>query len=548
MDAALPLLFDLFVILTAAAAAATLCRLVGVSMLIGYLLVGTFVGGLLLQPNAHSNAQVEVIAELGVLLLLFSVGLEFTLDDLRRMRRILLLGGSLQMALAAGAVTLVGWLFGLAWRPALLIGFAVALSSTVLVFKALGESGMSSTAPGRAALGVLLFQDMALVPLLLVLPLLTGQGKAASLSGYVRLALVSLGVIGGVLVLRYVIARWLVPLLSRLRSPEVVVLLALVVLVGLTLASVGLGLPAAIGAFAAGLVFSGNRLTAQVDALLLPFREAFAAVFFVSLGLLFDPQVIAADAPRVLAALVGVIAIKSTAAAVALRVAARLPWRAAWGLGLGLAQVGEFAFVLLLEALQSQVLEPAHYNRVLALSLGSLLLTPALLRFGLRWSERQLAQPPVRGDLVPVDARRALVIGAGPVGRQIAGQLEQRGIDVTIVDLSQVNLHAPAQQGFHTVAGDASDPALLRRAGAGECEMIVVCLPNDPNTIAVAAACRAVNPRARILARCRYLVNRGKVRRAGADLVMSEEGLIAEALIARLQPAEAPPDHPSAAG
>ena len=210
----------------------------------------------------------------------------------------------------------------------MLIAAAVSFSSTVLVFKALSEWGHSSLPHGRRAIGILLFQDAALIPLLLLVPLLTGTGEAAGPIKYVLLAVTSLLFVGAVVGLRYVLAQWVIPLFASYRSPELVVLFTLVSLGGVTLAAYTVGLPPAIGAFAAGLMFSGNRWTRQIDALVLPFRETFAVVFFVSLGLLFEPRLVWSEPLVMLAGLAGLIAVKASAAP---RTPTDRPWLATGG-------------------------------------------------------------------------------------------------------------------------------------------------------------------------------------------------------------------------
>ncbi|MBN2022263.1 MAG: cation:proton antiporter [Pirellulales bacterium] len=528
-DLVVRLVGSLLVVLAAGLAAGAVCRRLGVSMLVGYLLVGTVLSAAVPGWPGENAHEMEYLAQAGVLLLLFSIGIEFSLAELRRLLRPMLVGGAAQMLLVAGPVAGVLLLRGHGWQSAVLLGAALGFSSTVLVFKALEEWGQTASSHGRRAVAILLFQDAAVVPLLLVIPLLTGQGEAAISLAVAELGLTSLLFLVAVPVARRLIIRWVAPWLARLRSVELVVLFALVVLSGSALASYGLGLPPMVGALAAGLALNGNRLTRQIDAVLLAFRETFAAVFFVSLGTLIRFDALAAMPWMCLGALAGVLALKTTSAAAAMRLA-KLPWKGAWGMGLGLAQIGEFSFVLLVVGAQAGLITPAVYNLVLFVAVATLVLTPQLLKYGLRLAETGspvgheiTILAPARNDDIP----QAVVIGIGPIGARAASQLETKGYDVCLVDLSPVNLHPFAQQGFRTVVGNASETPILRRAGADHCALAVVTVPDDRAARRIVAAIRRANRAATILVRCRFQASVARLRAAGATDIFSEETEVA---------------------
>ncbi len=525
------LVYDLFIILAAGLLAGIVARRLGFSMLVGYLLAGAVIGPGTLGLVAGGGEEIEQLAHVGALLLLFAIGIEFSLEELVRLSRYFAVGGSLQMVLVATPVAAVCLWFEVPWRSALFIGAVVALSSTVLVFRALAEWGETASPPGRRAIGILLFQDVALVPLMLLVPLLAQTEAKPGPWDYVLLTANSVAFVAAVLVLRRVFASWVVPLLIRLRSVELVILFGLIVLVGFCLGAAAAGLPAALGAFAAGLALSGNRLTGQVDALILPYRESFGVVFFVSLGTLFDPRVLINGPLILLGVLLGVLVIKIAGATIALR-ATGLPWRAAAGMGLGLAQLGELSFVLLLEGSHVGLIGAEAYNRLLFLAIGTLIFTPPLLRIGLTWARRTL---PAGHDLeadagrLPTVPQEAIVVGLGPIGRQAASQLEIMGIDVCLIDESPVNLYVFAQQGFRTISGDAREEEVLDRADAAHTRLAIICVPDDPIAGQIVKTLHEMNPTCTIVVRCRYQVNTSALRRAGASEVISEE---AEASVA----------------
>jgi CPA2 family monovalent cation:H+ antiporter-2 len=315
-----------------------------------------------------------------------------------------------------------------------------------------------------------------------------------------------------------------------------VILFTLVSLVGVTLAAYQLGLPPAIGAFAAGLIFSGNRWTKQIDALILPFRETFAAIFFVSLGLLFEPQSLLREPLLMASLLLGLIVLKAAAAIAALRLTG-LGWRAAAGMGIGLAHVGEFAFVLVLLGLEAGVIGESDYQRIVALAIGSLMLTPVLLKTGLRWTQsgREANETPDHAAQRSHGEQEAIVVGAGPIGRQVCSVLETMGKDVCLVDLSSINLHEYAQSGFRTVAGDATDASTLELAGGESASLAIVCVPDDEAAARIVSALRRMNSDCVVMVRCRYQANASKLTRSGASKVISEEAEAANAIVKILE-------------
>ena len=535
------LIHDLLMILTAGLLAGLVCRALRVSVLIGYLIVGAILGRGSLGWVLDREHQLEHFTEIGVFLLLFSIGLEFSLDDMRKLGRNLCIGGLMQMLLVAIPVAFLLLQFlDFTFQASILVASAVAFSSTVLVFKSLAEWGQSEQPHGRRAIGILLFQDAALVPLLLLIPLLTDKDSTVGAAAYATLALISLAFVLSVIVLRHCLGRWLIPVLAKYRSPDLVILITVVCLSAVTLAAYHVGLPPAVGAFAAGLIFNGNRWTRQIDALVLPFRETFAAVFFVGLGLMFDPRVVWENPGLLVGALLLLIGIKSLAATLSLRMTG-LPWIRSAGMGLGLAHVGEFAFVLLLVAVEAELIDDLTYQRVIAVSVGSLILTPTLMNFGLRTSRSSHTvekTSDVYGDHAEEGPRVAEVIGAGPVGRQVASQLEMTGFDVGLVDLSPINLHSFALQGFRTTVGDASKLNTLEHAEVDRCDLAVVCVPDDHAALRIVKSLRRVNRRMQVVVRCRYQTNAAKLIRTGANHVVGEDAVASTALLQTLQSIE----------
>ncbi len=535
------LVANLLLVLAAGFISGAVCKRTGVSMLVGYLAIGAVIGPEGLGLLSHESRELEYLARLGALLLLFSIGIEFSPTELARQGRAFFVGGSLQMTLVALPAIGVALLMGAELRAAVLVGGAVALSSTVLVFKALEEWGQASSPHGRRAIGILLFQDVALVPLMLLVPLLAGAPEGPGLAAWGLLAMKSLVFLAGVLTVRLAVERWGVDFLHGLASVELIVLFALIALGAACLPAYAMNLPPALGALAAGIVLSGNRLSAQFDALMLPFRETFAVVFFVSLGTLMRFGVLV-DAPlATLGGLLGVLALKSAAATLALR-AAGLRWQAALGMGVGLAQLGEFSFVLLTAGMGTDppVIERSTYDLLLFVALGTLILTPQLLKMGLGLAGRALRDEPssAASRRIARAVPQAIVAGVGPIGGRVASHLETVGVDVCLVDLNPVNLQPFAQQGFRAVAGDGREPEILRHAGVEQCRLAVVTVPNDDDASSVVDAIRRLNSGCLILVRCRYQASLAAF--AHANAVVSEEVEATRALLQFLEEVKGP--------
>ena len=369
---------------------------------------------------------------------------------------------------------------------------------------------------------------------MLLIPLLTENGEPPTATAIGILIAKSALFVLAINLARRVVSKWGVVLLSELRSIELIVLFALTVLAGTCWVSHVIGLPPAIGALAAGLMLSGNRLSKQIDTLVLPFRESFAAIFFVTLGTLLQPMAFFAEPVLLTAGLIGILALKSAAATIALKLTG-LGWKAAAGMGIGLAQMGEFSFLLIAEGTSHGLLNAHNYNRMLFVALGSLILTPVLLKLGVRWAgsdalDKHSQHHVTKTNSSVTPSNGAMVIGMGLIGQNVAARLNTWGLDVTPVDLSPILLHPFAQEGMNTVVGDARQPQVLLRAGVENCELAVVCVPNDEATIEIVKLLRELNPDSSILVRCRYDSNVNRLRKAGADAVVSEEVEASDAL------------------
>ncbi|MDO5308616.1 MAG: cation:proton antiporter [Planctomycetia bacterium] len=492
---------------------------------------------------------VEAATEFGVLLLLFAIGIEFTFDKLAATAKYMFVGGSIQMGATIGLGIVLCIIFKLGWVAGLALGSVVALSSTALVYRSMEDCGQADTRRAQATLGLLIFQDIALVPLLLILPIVLGSNAEANPSywfdnPWIDMTLKSLIFCVVVLLFKYANVKIIAPKLAQIHSNDLVILFAIVVLLLMCLLAGALGLTPALGALAAGVALGENRLTHQIDALVLPFREAFSAMFFISLGMMTDFAYVARHPLVCLLALLGAIVFKACCATGALR-ACGMDFRGALAYGVSISQIGELAFMLLSVAYAAHAITDDTYHTMLFVSVASLVLTPnmvktAMTKFGMAPEEAVAsgADADINPHLLEAinhATGHAIIVGAGHIGQSLANALIARDKSVCLIDFNPVNLQPFNQNGIPTVAGDGANHDVLRSAGIGRAEIVFVTVPRDDLALNVVKAARELRPQALIACRARYRLNTAQLQRAGAGIVLCEEDRIAEELVTLLE-------------
>jgi CPA2 family monovalent cation:H+ antiporter-2 len=553
----LPLVTTIAAALASAWVLGILARRVGLSPIVGYLLAGVVVGPH--TPGFVGDVSLAAqLAEIGVVLLMFGVGLHFHLKDLLAVKGIAIPGALLQ----SGVSTLLGLSIGLAfgWPAAsgLVLGMALAVASTVVLMRVLDDRQLLATPHGHAAVGWLLVEDVLTVAILVVIPALAAGGGPASASAglwpSLGIAMVKLLALVGLVAFAgtRVVPRML-ELAARLRSRELFTLTVLAIAVAVATGSaLFFGASMALGAFLAGMVVGQSPVSHQAAADALPLRDAFAVLFFVSVGMLFDPAFLVREPALVLAALAVVLVGKPL---VALAVVAALghSTRTALVAALGLAQVGEFSFILGGLARDHGLLPAAGYNVIVACAIVSISLNPflfrglepleALVRRRPRLSRLLEARSAPRRDRVNAGTARgiesrtgplAVVVGYGPVGRTVDRLIREAGVETVVIDLNLETVGALAADGRLALYGDASHPEILRKAGIARASHLVVTLPHSLNRGPMITAARQANPSCRILVRARYLRERAELELAGADVACFEEAEAAGALAERV--------------
>lgn len=369
------ILLNLFAIFGISTAVIIICRLLRIRYLIGYLITGV-----LLSPNTSSYfadmEEVEVYAEIGIILLLFTVGLEFSFSKLKKIKNYVLGGGAAQVFLT---IFLTAGLIWLMMRPSfqesLFWGFLYALSSTAIVVKVLQDSNKINTPHGKFILAVLLFQDIMIVPLMLLTPIIAGQGEGSPIMAVLYLIL-KLALMGGISVLlaRYVIP-WLLKTVMKVQSQEVFLIALVFMVTGIALLTEELGLSLALGAFIAGLIIAETDFRQMAISCFLPFRYVFMSFFFISMGMLLDWRIFVSDYGWIIFWFFFALLVKATAGTLAVRLL-KLEWKTALAVGFSIAQIGEFSFVLAQSGLQYELISENNYQIFLAVSILMMSLTP----------------------------------------------------------------------------------------------------------------------------------------------------------------------------
>jgi CPA2 family monovalent cation:H+ antiporter-2 len=492
-------------------------------------IAGLLVAGAAIGPHGLSLLEdverVEVLAEIGVVLLLFTIGLEFSLGQLLKMWRLLLFGGGGQMLSCIVVVGLLALWLGQVPGKAAFFGFLAALSSTAIVLRLLGDRAQLGTPHGRVTLGVLLFQDLCIVPLMLITPLLAGRGSGAG-----DLALTLLGAVV-LVVLVVAFARWFVPPLLlrvvRTRSRELFLTCILVLCLGTAyLTSLG-GLSLALGAFLAGLAVSESEYSHQALAEAIPFRDAFGSLFFVSIGMLMDVKFVVSHLPLVVLVLVSLVIVKTLTAAVPV-LALGYPLHLSLYVGLTLAQVGEFAFVLSQSGLALGLIGADENQAFLAASVLSMLCTPALLGLGGKLS-RWLPHGSLDANLaVPSETAAGLsahvvIAGYGINGQNLARALASASIPYAILEMNPETVRTARARGEPIHYGDCTRVAVLESLGIAKARMFVVAISDAASTRQSISLARSLNGTVHILVRTRFVAEVEELRRLGANEVIPEE-------------------------
>ncbi|MDD9820831.1 MAG: cation:proton antiporter [Nitrospira sp.] len=522
---------DVILIFTVSVGVVFLFQKLRLPSIAGFLVVGTLVGPYGLNLISDTE-QVKVLAEIGVILLLFTIGLEFSLAKVKSSMIQFIVGGPAQMVSVLALFLGGSVLLHTDLNATIFAGFLVTLSSTAIVLKALAERGEHDTLHGRSAIGILIFQDLAIVPMMLMTPFLGNQES----EGLGRI-LLTLGQSLVLVTLVVIAARVLVPKLLdhivRTRSRELFILTIVVLGMGTAWLTSLIGLSLALGAFIAGLLISESEYSHQAFAEVLPFRDSFNSLFFVSIGMLMDPRVVL-EHPLLLVGMVGAVVIgKFVTGAVAV-LATGAPLRSAILAGVALAQVGEFSFILAQEGLTVGILGHDTYNVFLAVSVFTMIITPFLIQGAPRIARRAEAiqrlnqwlpgRPSLRVDTPSFKNRdHVIIVGYGLNGRNLAQVLRDFEIPYIVLDIRGEMVQQATRAGVLIQYGDAANITVLHQAHIQYAKVLVVATSDPFAMRRIVQLARHVNPSLHIVVRTRYLRERKELQELGADEIVPEE-------------------------
>lgn len=508
------------------------------SAVLGYLLAGMLLGPHTLNL-VDNDEGMRLIAEIGVAMLLFTIGLEFSFRELRRIGPIGAVGGSLQvvvtMLLAAGICLLLG----VAWQASLALGAMIAMTSTSTILAVLTSRGEVDSVFGRVTLGMSLLQDMAVVPLVLMISLLGGVGSASEAALHIGQTLAVFGALVGAF---YFASNWILPRLMNTaalhRNRELPLMLSVTLAIGSAWVAVHMGISPAIGAFIAGVLLAESPYAMQVRTDVKALRTLLMTLFFVSIGMLGNPRWMAENA-LVLGAVAAAIIVGKAMVVAPIALAFRHTVGNAVAVSLCMVPIGEFSFVLAGEALRLGVINDPAFRLFISATIVTLFVSPLLVtqapRWG-HWMEKRLRKlrwgstEQWQRQSPPILANHVVVIGFGPAGQNVVRAVQRRGVPVIIAELNPATAAQAQRNGLNVHIGDATQPEMLEFLGVTKARGAVITLPDYRAVVQITQQIRRLAPNTPIIARSRYHLFTADIQRAGAHIVVDEEHQIGHRL------------------
>ena len=529
MPHSIPLFEDLLILLLASVPIAFLCNRLRLPAIIGFMLTGVLTGPFGLKLIKETEA-VDTLAEIGVVLLLFTIGLEFSLRRIVEMKRLVFLGGGLQVVLTTLLTALFVYLLHRPFGQAIFFGFLIALSSTAIVLKSYIDRGEIDTPHGRAGVGILLFQDLCIVPMMLLVPILSGKEGSSIANISLTLGTALLAVVLIIFTARIIIPRALFHIV-RLRSSEVFIIFIVLVSLGTSWITSQFGLSLALGAFIAGIVLSESEYSHQIVADILPFRDVFNSIFFISIGMLLSVRFIASSAFSVLIWIVALMLGKALIVFLVMQLLGR-SIRISTMTAVSLAQIGEFSFILAKAGLSQELLSDSDYQTFLAASIISMAITPLLINAAPRlgFAAQSLFSKNKELDTTFIDSEipeelkaHVVIVGYGLNGRNVANVLMKIGIPYLVLELNGDTVREAGKEGVPILYGDSTRKEVLHKAHLESARVIVLAISDPIATRHTVALAREMNSDIHIIVRTRYMKELPDLYELGANQVIPEE-------------------------
>ena len=540
----LPLFQNILIILVFSVIVVFLLQRIHLPSILGFLITGIIIGpdGLSLIGTSH---EVDILSEIGVILLLFVIGLELSLKQLASIRKTVFIGGTVQVALAILITAIINRLMGFAWNESVFIGFLFSLSSTAIVLKLLQDRNEISAPHGRNALGILIFQDIIVIPMILITPILAGKTTNISLA-----LLELLGKSALIIVITLVSARYIVPRLmhfiAKTRSKELFLMTTLALCFAVAFLTSEAGLSLALGAFLAGLVISESEYSHQATSTILPFKELFTSFFFISIGMLLNIEFFLENAGIVLLITLGVFIIKGTIATFATALL-RYPPRTALLTGLALFQIGEFAFILSRVGIENGLLSNEMNQYFLSASIVTMFLTPFVMMFSeylsailipqaiqKRWGLYLSKSSKGKSPKEPVLNDHLVIIGYGINGRNVARAARYIDIPYIILELNADTVRQEKSKGESILFGDATQSHILNSVKVNKARAVVIAISDPTATEYIVSNIRTICQSVYIIVRTRYISEINELIALGADEVIPEEFETSVAIFSRV--------------
>jgi K+:H+ antiporter len=529
----IPLLQDILILLGFSVIVVFILQRFHLPSILGFIITGIIIGpyGLSLINAIH---EVEIISEIGVILLLFVIGMELSLKQLVSMRKTVFIGGLLQVGLSVIVATLIYRFLGFAWNEAVFIGFLFSLSSTAIVLKILQDRNEISAPHGRNALGILIFQDIIVVPMLLITPIMAGQSDDIGMA--VLMLLLKSGL---VIVITYISARYLVPRLMHLivktQNKELFLLTTIAICIAVAFLTSEAGLSLALGAFLAGLIISESEYGHQATSTILPFRELFTSIFFISIGMLLDLQFFMENALVVLPLVLVVFILKGTIASLATAIL-KYPPRTVLLTGLALFQIGEFAFILSKVGIEVGLLTDEMNQYFLSVSIVTMLFTPFVIQYSekisailispriqKKWGMIKSKYDSNESEDVKGLKNHLVIIGYGINGTNVAKAARYAKIPYVILELNADVVRFQRAKGEPIVFGDAVHEHILNTVRLKNARVVVIAISDPKATNLIISNIRNISQSVYVVVRTRYIKEMDTLIALGADEVIPEE-------------------------
>ena len=494
-------------------------------------MIGLFITGIVLGHAINDTSMISTLSELGVVFLLFIIGLEFSIEKFSAIKRYALIGGILQVSLTTALVTLLGLALGLTLNSAIFLGFLVAFSSTAIVMKIMQQKHLNHSVQGRVTLGILIFQDIAVIVVILITPLLGGQSIELHTFPALLIKII------GIAILIFIGAKWFIPLAlkdaAKTKNRDLFMLLTLFICMGTTFATSLIGIGPELGAFLAGLLISNTEYSHQTLGYIQPFQDVFMSLFFISIGLMVNLHLFLYNIGIILALTAIILVIKFTATLLTGK-ALNLPNKISISIAILLSQIGEFSFVLAREGMSYGLMTKEFFSIFLGVSILTMSVSPFLQKFTPQitklLSRTSYFQEDKELKTLPEELTEAqpikdhvILVGMGRVGKQMTKACNQFHVPILAVDMNPIIVEQQQNLGVPIIYGNASNENVLKQLRVTSAQCIVISASTYEGTLKTIDAARRLNPDIHIIVRTKYLKNIEEVIEAGADEVIPKE-------------------------